>query len=201
MTGVAASHQAPWPEWRLRARALNDRFQKDLEQARLICEIPDFGEELFTELHQLMVSLTPEEFETVVQYYWYLTAVWIALAGALLQVDGALWDRIQPPLTQAQQKAIGGVFLRVAERLRSRPGAAPDIDDTTNVQKYLGPIIFHGGISRSSLNDFIRLLEDSRDRGVDDARSMLMWWRQRPRAFRNLENHDIYLGGHLKSGH
>lgn len=164
--------------------ALNDELSDRLEHCVLVCEL-DLDEQLHGRLIKAMELLHERRVTTStgrLRGYSALVATYLVAEGIFNFAQGTFFPNLS--VKGLDRNVLTTVFehaLRIhgLEKFRALVDAG--------AQRYLTPILAHGGIPKYSLSDFFRLVTATERRGAADASEMLAYWREHPSLFANTD--------------
>ncbi|HEX5409850.1 MAG TPA: hypothetical protein VFW89_08785 [Gemmatimonadaceae bacterium] len=164
---------------------LNLELSHRLHGCALVCEL-DLDEDLHARLTaavQVLEERGVARDEDRLRRYAPLVATYLVAEGIFNFAQGAYWPNLSVPgleraiLTHIFEHALA--THRNLERFRALVDAG--------AQRYLTPILAHGGIPRYSLHDFFTIVLHADRHGAMDAAEMLAYWREHLSVFVNID--------------
>jgi len=113
--------------------------------------------------------------------YTALVVAFLVAEGVYNYHGGNYWPNLS--VKGLRQQILGALFERGTRRL----GLEPFESLAGEGQRYVTPILAHGGIPRYCLGDFFRLLLDELRRGAPDASEVLARWRRTGSQFAGID--------------
>jgi hypothetical protein len=164
---------------------LNLQLFHRLRGCALICEL-DIDEKLHAGLiaaMQLLEERGVTRYDGRLWRYAPLVATYLVAEGIFNFAQGTYWPNLS--VSRLDRAILTRVFEHVLDTYENLERFRALVD--AGAQRYLTPILAHGGIPRYSLHDFFTLVLHAERRGAMDASEMLAYWREHPSAFVNID--------------
>jgi len=156
-----------------------------LRGCALVCEL-DLDEDLHARLTAAMQVLKERGVAWAEGRLWSyapLVATYLVAEGIFNFAQGTYWPNLSVP--GLDRGVLTRVFEHVLDTYQNLERFRALLD--AGAQRYLTPILAHGGIPRYSLRDFFTVVLHAERRGAMDAAELLAYWREHPSAFTNID--------------
>lgn len=164
--------------------ALETHLKERLRGRRLVCEAgldPHLHGQLSASMRELRARGVTDDLQRLRGTYPATTVCFLAAEGVYNYVQGDFWPNLsvqdlpRDNLSKAFERAIRSLGLETFERLAEEG------------QRFVTPILAHGGIPRYCLRDYFKLLTAELRHGAVDGEEVLAHWRRSRHQFTGVD--------------